>query len=214
VQDGTTLYLRSDLFSRTLPGHPEWVSIDLARLESPGAPSGPAGSLADVMGSGLAGGGTVVADPADLLDALRGIGPDTVVVEQGDLDGVAVTHYRGTVHLAAAAAAGGPAEAARLREGFAHLGLDAEDAQLPMDVWVDGNGDVRRVETTLDLSQARNRDGSSMGTGPTTVTTDYLDLGGPSPVEIPTGSVVDITPMVQGALAGPLGATTPTTAPR
>jgi len=85
---------------------------------------------------------------------------------------------------------------------------------LPMDVWVADNGDVRRVETTLDLSQAHNRDGSPMGTGPTVVTTDYLDLGQPAPVTVPSGNVVDITAMVQGALAGPLGRTTPTTGPR
>jgi hypothetical protein len=211
IQDGSMLYLRADLFSRSLPGHPEWVSLDLAKLRSPGGAA--TGSLADVLGTGVAG-GAVVADPADLLDALRGIGADTVVVEQVELDGVATTHYRGTVDLATAAAASGPVESARLREGFAHLGLDAATAVLPMDVWVDEQGEVRRVQTTLDLSRAHNEDGTSMGTGPTVVTTDYLDLGAPEPISVPAANVVDITPMVQGALAGPLGGATPTTAPR
>lgn len=200
IQDGSVLYLRSALFTRLLPQHPQWASLDLDELaESTDA-------LA-VAGAGGLDGGDVPADPADLLALLRGMGPDTISVGQDEIGGVVATHYRGTVQLAAATGGVSEADARRLREGFARLGLHADDVPLTMDVWVDDRGEVRRVQTVLDLSAARTEDGSALGAGPATITTDYFDLGVPPTIVVPAhDEVVDITPMVSAALRGPLAA--------
>jgi hypothetical protein len=67
------------------------------------------------------GGGLGQADPAGVLDLLRDIG-DVETVGPETLRGVPTTHYRGTIDTAA----------------------------VPVDVWVDGDGQTRKFAATLD----------------------------------------------------------------
>lgn len=187
VEDGSIIYLHSDVFERALPQHTAWVKVDTSRL----AITSPIGAAASLDGTAT--------DPGGLLDALRGIGPDTHVVERVDLDGVPTTHYRGTVDIERAAAAAPAADRARLRAAFARLGLDASVVSIPMDVWVDDDGDVRRVAADV-----------SSGGATATVTIDYRDLGRPDPLAIPApDEVTDITSLVDQAAQGPLGGIAP-----
>jgi hypothetical protein len=201
IKDGPRVYLRADVFTNMLPKHRPWVVLDTTRIN----PS-----------SGLAVTGeldSTVTDPASFLEALRGIGDDTHAVGEEDIDGAATVHFRGTVSLDRAAGQLSPGERDRLREGFAGLGVVGEHLVLPMDVWVDGQGDVRRVATTLDVASA-----TTAGSAPTAAATasvaisiDYRDLGGPAPIDLPApDDTSDITDLVNTALDGPLqGLTTP-----
>ncbi|MGF1596976.1 MAG: hypothetical protein ACFCVK_08580 [Acidimicrobiales bacterium] len=88
--------------------------------------------------------GTVGTDPLGLLvgigtarAALDEVGPDTV-------RGVATTHYRSTIDLAAVAAAD-PATRAELEGELGSL----DGAVLPVELWIDGDGLVRRYSIEL-----------------------------------------------------------------
>lgn len=201
IKDGPRVYLRADVFTNMLPAHRPWVLLDTTRIN----PS-----------SGLSVTGEIdstVTDPGSFLEALRGIGDDTRAVGEETIDGVATVHYRGTVSLDRAASQLPAAEQERLRQGFAGLGVVGDHLALPMDVWVDPAGDVRRVTTTLDVVPvaAPGSTPDRSGTTPVSVTIDYRDLGGPAAIEVPRpDDTSDITDLVNTALDGPLqGITTP-----
>ena len=198
IKDGPRIYLRAQIFTDTLPAHRPWVVLDTTRINPT---------------SGLAVTGEIdstVTDPASFLDALRGIGQDTHAVGEEEIDGAATVHYRGTASLDRAAADLPVEEQERLRQGFVGLGVVGEHLLLPMDVWVDREGDVRRVATTLDVTSTATP-GSSPVTTPVSITIDYRDLGVPAVIELPDpDDVSDITDLVNTALDGPLqGLTTP-----
>jgi hypothetical protein len=67
------------------------------------------------------GGGLAQADPGGVLDLLRDIG-DVETIGPETLRGVPTTHYRGTI----------------------------DGAPAPVDVWVDGDGQTRKVAATVD----------------------------------------------------------------
>ncbi len=189
IEDGSILYLRADVFTRSLPGHPAWVRLDTAALA-------PGSALATAVGLDTSG-----PDPSSFLAALQGIGSDTSVVAHEDLDGVATTHYRGTVSLSAAADRLEPAARADLARTFDRLGVDTASLALPMDVWIGEHGEVRRVRTAVAVDDPAQ---------PVTVTTDYADLGAPAAIDLPApGDVADITSLVNQALGGPLRGLTP-----
>jgi hypothetical protein len=182
VGAGSVLYLRSPLFSRLTPAGGAsggaWVKVDTTKL--------PAGSL---LAAATGPGGLSVPDPASLLDVLSDVGPDTHVVGREDLDGVAVTHYRGTVD-GVDAGAGSPSAVA-----LAKLGVDPAGAAMPFEVWVDDEGHVRRLTLVHDGSD-----------GVVTVTVDYRDVGRSPAVEVPPpADVVDLTDLVGRTLSGPGG---------
>ena len=67
------------------------------------------------------GGGLAQADPGGALDLLRDIA-DVQTIGPETVRGVPTTHYRGTTHTAA----------------------------VPVDVWVDGDGQARKIAATVD----------------------------------------------------------------
>lgn len=196
IKDGPRVYLRAEVFTKVLPQHRRWVVVDTTRIN-------PASGLA-VTGEID---GTVM-DPASFLEALRGMGEDTHAVGEEDIDGAATIHYRGTVSLDRAISQLAPPEQDRLRQGFTGLGLVGDHLLLPMDVWVDRQGDVRRVATTLDI-MATTTPGSTPAAAPATspvaIAIDFRDLGGPVAIAVPSpGETSDITDLVNSALDGPL----------
>ncbi len=189
IEDGSMLYLRADVFTRSLPGHPAWVRVDTAALD-------PGSAIAMAVGLDTSG-----PDPSSFLVALQGIGADTHVVAHEDLAGTATTHYRGTVSLASAADRLEPADRKALSRTFDRLGVDTASLTLPMDVWIGERGEVRRVRTDVTVADPGH---------PVTVTTDYADLGTPEAIDLPApDDVTDITGLVNRALDGPLRGLTP-----
>jgi hypothetical protein len=192
IEDGSTIYLQAPVFEQVLPQHTPWVKVELDALGEP-SPLGGATTL-----------GGAVTDPSGFLEALRGMGDDTHVVERVDIDGVATQHYRGTVDLDRAAASLPADERARLRESFGRLGIDQSTVMLPMDVWVDDQGTVRQLRTEVHIADDPANDETVRG-AVIDLTIGYRDVGLPEPIVVPPGDqVTDITPMVDSVLAGPL----------
>jgi hypothetical protein len=122
ITDGQRVYLSSDLFKAELPAGKTWMSLDLAKASS-------------ALGVGF--GSATTQSPTSVLDQLKGsggiakIGTDTI-------DAVQTTHYRGVVD---------PDKITKIEKAL-HTTVSYE----PFDVWVDGQGLVRRL--TMSYSQS------------------------------------------------------------
>ena len=136
-----------------------WVSVPLERL-------GAAGPLAGV-------GGGLATDPARQLALLQAVRDDARLVGPEPVDATPTTHYAGTVDLDRAAAAD-PAS----RPAVEGLKQQAGGPTVPVDVWVDGQGRLRRVALT-----------TGAGGGTTTVT--LSDHGTPVSVAAPPADQVN-----------------------
>ena len=131
-----------------------WVSVDLDRVDL--------GLYADTtvqLATGITG------NPADLATVLEALTDDVRVVGPETVDGVPTIHFRGGVDLAGLAVAAPDLQGAtdRLR---AELSL----AAVPVDVWVDASGRLRRVTETLVPGE--------------TFTTTTLSAPGPQPAVV------------------------------
>jgi hypothetical protein len=126
VQDGMTMYMRSDAFS-TLGGGKEWMKMDLEKIGSS-------------MGLDMSELPTVqtASDQLRMLevasDGITEHGTETVRGEQ-------TTHYSATVDV----------ERMPNGERIAELsGLE----EMPVDVWIDGEDRIRRMEIKQDMNAA------------------------------------------------------------
>jgi hypothetical protein len=165
VQEGLTMYMRSDAFS-ALGGGREWMKMDLEQIGSS-------------MGLDMSELPTVqtASDQLRMLEATSdGItehGTETVRGEQ-------TTHYSATVDV----------ERMPNGERIAELsGLE----EMPVDVWIDGEDRIRRVELEQDMSTGGAR--MSMH-----VAAEYVRFGVPVDVDVPDdGEVFDIGELVSSA---------------
>ena len=85
-------------------------------------------------------------DPAESLSVLRDVA-DVTEVGRETLEGVETTHYSGELDLRATLEASGVDPA--MLEGAAGVDLDQP---VPVDVWIDEDGLVRRYETSMEVS--------------------------------------------------------------
>ena len=107
-------------------------------------------------------------EPAGLFDVVAAA-HDVTVVGPAEVDGVATTHLRGTADPRAAVDAGLGTQA---QLSIARL------AELPVEVWVDGEGRPARIRYTVEVPSLKGR------TRTLVTTYDYRDWGEP----------VDLTP--------------------
>jgi hypothetical protein len=151
----------------SMTGGKTWMKLDLTAF---GAGAGSAGGLGD-------------ANPGGALDSLRGAGA-VEKVGTDTLRGVETTHYRATVDPKKALAEA-PAE---LQEK-AKAGLDKLKGPFPVDVWIDGDGQTRKISMDIDT-----------GTGGKVATTlEYYDFGVDVDVSAPPADeVFDFSRMLDG----------------
>ena len=163
VPDGTT----GD--DSGLPKGKTWAAV----------PDGTAGASA--MLSLDEGGG----DPADLLAALTAMSSGVTKIGTATIRGVPVTGY--AIKVDPAKAVGIPsADQAAVKALATSFGA----AEIPIDVWVDGQNLVRREKLTLPLPTGS---GAPADTS-LTLTTDFYDFGVPVRVSAPPASQVATEP--------------------
>jgi hypothetical protein len=130
-------------------------------------------------------------------------------VGREEVRGVDTTHYTATVDVAKAAAAVPAAMRATVEKIRDLLGI----ADIPTEVWIDGDGRARRVSQTIDYAQTRSPRTIPAEALPkqVKVTVDYYDFGAPVSVSIPpSGDVVDLEDVL-GSLRAGSGTQTPET---
>ena len=142
VITGNVLYIRSSVVSQQLglSQDKQWVKLDL-------------GQLAQQRGIDLSSLANASPTPASALSYLRG---SSNVQELGheSVDGVDTTHYRVTVDLERAAARSSGSERRSLKRVIQTSGA----TRLPIGVWVDAKGFVRRVHYAQREAAGRSVD--------------------------------------------------------
>lgn len=163
-------------------GGKSWVSVDVNRLAQSGY-GAPLGAL---------GVGTTE-NPAQQLGYLKAISDTTREVGPERIEGVDTTHYAGAVDLDQVPGADDPSTRPAIDRLKAQLGSPL----LPVDVWVDGDGRLRRVGQTVTVP---TRPGEPAGAPASTTTTiTFSDVGSaPAVVAPPPDQVTDISALLPG----------------
>ncbi len=169
-----------------LPAGKSWVSIN---LDSPAVSSALGASFSQLTDS--------ADESTQGLAYLQGVSADGVTtVGPATVRGVATTEYSATIDLTKAAQGRSAAVQALLQKLQAKTGMTT----LPVSVWIDAQGQIRRE--VLDESLTTN----GVATG-ATVTIEYFDFGAPVDVTPPPASqTVDISSMLGSALGAGTGA--------
>jgi hypothetical protein len=123
------LYMKSDVFASELPSGKSWVKLDFGKLSKKAGLD--LGSLDD----------TQQGNATSALEALRGAG-ETTKVGRETVAGVPTTHYHAVVDLDKAA----DEASGKARETLRKLVDELDTKEMPIDVWVDRKGLVRRID--------------------------------------------------------------------
>jgi hypothetical protein len=184
IYKSATLYMESSLFVGKLPDGARWIKLDLA-------------SVSQAMGldpSSLTSSG---ANPAQYLSYLKDGGGTATVVGHEAVRGVATTHYHGELNLLKAAEAQPGTDRARARAAFEKLVAETGQSSLPVEVWIDAHGRVRRMALAIDAAGG----GHDVQTN---IQSEYFDFGATASVNAPAeAEVYDATATaLQGLSAG------------
>src|SRR4051794_9729850 len=98
------------------------------------------------------------ADATAQLDYLRGVSNDVHEVGHDTLRGTSTTHYAGTVDLKKAAATAATPEAKQSIERAEQV---LGTSTFPVDVWIDGQGRLRKMAYKMDLSKSATGGGQA-----------------------------------------------------
>jgi hypothetical protein len=130
---GTDLYLRATPLAALTGGKP-WVHVDVQHyVKRQDSSAGPLGGFSD-------------GDPTQVLGILNELSGDVTKVGTADVDGVPTTEYQGSIDLSGGAGPGGSTGSTLVSPQSAlAFGLTL----IPVDVWIDGAGRARRVETSF-----------------------------------------------------------------
>jgi hypothetical protein len=169
VLDKATIYEHIPQLASAIGGK-QWFKIDLASLGKAVGASG--------LGNAFQG---QTSDPTAGLNFLRGAsGPITTVGDES-VRGVATTRYRTTVDPNKAMAQLGADERGIVQQMLKQLGTS------PVDVWIDGQGRVRRVQNSLSFSTSGP---STNGLKSLASTTEFYDFGTPVTITVPPANQV------------------------
>jgi hypothetical protein len=167
VQVGEDAYVRFPAMADELPDGTSWVRGDYAGVGALGA------GVDDFT----------QVDPRELLGLLRAASGDVEVVGTEELRGSETTHYRATVD---------PAEYAKTASDHEQLDALVDElvkqsgiGDVPVDVWLDTTGMVRKVT----LAFAATPPGGT-GTAESSVSFELWDYGEPVTIEAPPASEV------------------------
>ncbi|MGE0305374.1 MAG: hypothetical protein AB7N61_25910 [Acidimicrobiia bacterium] len=160
VQSGLVMYMHGTMFSE-IPGvGDKWLKMDL-------------GAVTKEQGVDLSQFNPSGNNPADSLAMLRSAG-EVTEVGTDTVRGVETTHYRTTIDIEKVYRDQG---AVVDEEQFQQLFEQFDSLQLPLDVWVDDEGRVRKQEMVMPI------DGSEMH-----MVIEYYDFGAKVDVAVPDDS--------------------------
>ncbi len=160
-----------------VPGGRPWASIDLQRLSS------------QALGASLAPVGGTPGNPLQQLAYLDGV-TEAREVGPEPVDGAPTTHYATVVDLAATPAAKDPAT----RPAVDRLAAQIGSSRWPVDVWVDGDGRLRRLTQTT-TSVARDGAPSTSSTSDATLSQFGVPVAVTPP---PADQVTDVGALIPG----------------
>src|SRR5664280_911872 len=136
----------------------------------------------------LTSGGT---NPAQYLQYLKDAGGSSTDVGHEAVRGVATTHYEGKIDLLKAAEAQPGSNRAQLRAAFDKLIAETGLRSLPVGVWADGHGLVRKVSLALSVAASGQQVKAA-------IQSEYYDFGSTPSISLPADS--EVFDMTQQAL--------------
>jgi hypothetical protein len=182
---GPIIYMRSPVFTEMLGAPTPWIKIDPARV--PG--------MADQLGS-LTGG---QADPTGSLTMLYGL-VDVEEVGVETVDGASATHYRATFDLSKAVEqipATHRDEFQQAMEGMKQQTGGRDLTNMPIDIWVDGDGYLKQFQYLIEIPEGTTGDGGSFASS-FGMTMTLSNVGDPVDIQPPPADqvtdILDLTP--------------------
>ena len=172
LRDETHVYLSSPLLQSALPPGKSWVSADVEKLAAEhGIDLGQLRSLG-------------ASDPRDLLDLLRATsgGLDRIGTEA--VRGVETTHYRAALDPERLVELVGKDAGVGLVGGILELIARSGLEEVPVDVWVDDDSLLRRLEATVTVESG------IVGASTAKLAVELFDHGRPVEVTPPPASEV------------------------
>ncbi len=179
-----SVYIGSTLFAGKLPGGARWARLDLAHVQR----------ALGLDPSSLTSGSV---DPSEYLRFLAKTG-NSKRVGQEAVRGVSTTHYTGAIDLLKMAAALPGGDSGQTRAAVEKLISQSGLREMPVGVWVDAHGLVRKV--SLSLAPSANGEQANVQ-----LELEFFDFGAKPNVRAPAGS--EVFDMTDQALpnASPLG---------
>lgn len=193
VVDGDVMYLHLGGMSDFLGLDGEWLRVDMADLAG-AAGLGEAEVPADQIDPGLLA-------PGDVLGALEQMGGEVTEVGTEEVRGVSTTHYSGQIDLQKALDELTPEERDEVQGLLDFVAPDSTLPALPVDVWIDDEGFVRRVELSLSLAELPGP-ADAVIDGQVSVTMEFFDLGAPVDIQPPSPDQVSEFDDLFGGLGG------------
>lgn len=170
VQDGDVGYLRLPAIDGQLPEGKTWVRSTAGDVEAAGFDF----KELDAFTRN---------DPRDVLGALRGLSGGVETAGSEELRGVETTHYRALLDPAELVreATATNADAASVLVRLSQTGV----AEVPLDVWVDGDGLVRKLALDVDVPEA-----TSGQEGSVSLAFELWDYGEAVEIDLPPAAQV------------------------
>jgi len=170
VQDGDVGYVRLPAIDGQLPEGKTWVRGTAGDVKTGGFDFKELDSFTQN-------------DPRDVLEALRGLSGDIETVGSDELRGVETTHYRALLDPAELMhkATGTNADAASIFDRLSQTGV----AEVPLDIWVDANGLVRKLALDVEVPEA-----SSGPAGSVSLAFELWDYGERVEIDVPPAAQV------------------------
>jgi len=141
ILDGTTVYVKlpAALENALTSSGKQWVAINVSKLtDVPG--------LASLESNPASG------DPSQMLEYLRAASDSVVTEGRQVVDGRETTHYHADLSLDRVAGALPEADQSAARQALSTLEHVMQIDVIPVDVWVDAQHLVRRIQMTFDAS--------------------------------------------------------------
>ena len=173
VQDGEVMYMRFPAMASELPAGKSWVRMDLG--EAAKGAGFDFSELQQLTGN----------DPRKMLEFLRAASDEIETVGTEKLRGVRTTHYRASVSLADYDKLVPADKREELRSMLGEMIEQAGLGEIPVDVWLDDFGLVRR----FDMSFAATQPGTAESVE-ASMTFELFDYGKEVDVEPPPAAEV------------------------
>lgn len=165
IQAGDQMYMRSPLFSMFTGADTPWISMPVDEMDS----------LEETQQA---------QDPNDFLEFLKAT--DAEVEEHGreDVRGVSTQHLSTVLDLRSILDQAEGSEKEELEEALDGLGMGVEE--MPMDVWIDDEGMIRRMTMSFDMSGMDDE----IDMGSIEMTIELFDFNEPVDIRVPDASEV------------------------
>ena len=187
LEAGPVIYLRSPAFTEMLGAPTPWIKIDPATVP------GMAGQLGSLTGG--------QSDPTGSLTMLYGL-IDVTEVGAETIDEAQATHYRATFDLSKALEQIPAAHREALQQAIDGLKQQTGGQDLtnmPIDIWVEDDGYLKRLQYLLEIPGGTTGDGGSFGSS-FGMTMTLSNVGDPVDIQPPPADqVTDILDLAPSA---------------